>query len=465
MAAKIPGVGGVAGLLGELLGNETMRSIVMWQVFGDIMQATLEPFTTALRQDLFAKTPDVALGVAEAATAVIKGHKSFDDAAKEAAQWGVSRDHFQTLVDVAGEPPGPETLLLLWRRKVIPEKGAGPGEVSVEQGIREGRIKNKWIEPLKALKTALPSPEMALQALLEGQTDRANAQDLYEQWGGDPRFFQLMFDTRGSAPTPLEAAEMARRNIIPWDGDGAGVVSFRQAFLEGPWRNKWLDPYRALSEYLPPPRTVTALVREGALTDAQAAVIYQKTGLSKEMAAVYITAAHHQKTAATRELTKSDVLTAYQDRLIPHDQALKLLVKLGWQAVDAEFELAVADFRRDHALINGAINKIKSLFIARKIDEAAATTALGALGLTADHMSGLFAVWRIERLNQVQRLTAAEWAEAAYYQLITPAEAIAALTALGFTPYEAWVRVGIRLHGKIDVPEPAKDIPPAYTAK
>ena len=75
---------------------------------------------------------------------------------------------------------------------------------------------------------------------------------------------------------------MARRGIIPWDGEGAGVVSFRQAFLEGPWRNKWEPYFRSLADYIPPPRTVTAMVREGAMTDADALKWYRAAGLTQE---------------------------------------------------------------------------------------------------------------------------------------------------------------------------------------
>jgi hypothetical protein len=55
---------------------------------------------------------------------------------------------------------------------------------------------------------------------------------------------------------------MANRGIIPWSGSGPRSTSFEQAFLEGPWRNKWLGPFRKAAEYFPPPRTITAMYNE-----------------------------------------------------------------------------------------------------------------------------------------------------------------------------------------------------------
>jgi hypothetical protein len=461
----LPGIplgGGISGALQGLLGSQAVRSIAEWMMLQNLVQALEAPLTAELGQSAFGQFPTLVSPPAELAAGVIRGYLTKDAALNEAKKSGYDKEPFQLLLDIGGQPPPPGVLLELWRRKVIPEKGDGAGAVSVEQGIKEGDTKNKWIEPLKALKTALPSPDMALQALLQGQTERPNALDLYEQWGGDPRYFDLMFETRGSAPSPLEAASMAHRGIIPWSGRGPDVVSFEQAFLEGPWRNKWLEPMHQLGDYLPPPRTVTAMLREGALTDAQGAALFAKSGLSPELVKAYMAAAHHQKTAASKDLAKSDILAAAVDGLMSEADALNLLGKLGWSQQDAQLELDIAQFRRVKSLYDGAIRKVGTLYIARKLSPTAAQTALAQLGATPAHISQLFAVWDVERANLVQRLTPAEWATAVKDGLITEGEGIAQLQALGFSEFEAWVRIALANKGNMATKPPPSDIPASY---
>jgi len=65
--------------------------------------------------------------------------------------------------------------------------------------------------------------------------------------------------------------------------------------------------------------------REGALTDAQAIALYQKSGLTPELAKAYLAAASTQRTAKTHELAQSTVEALYRDRLIPRTEAAAFL--------------------------------------------------------------------------------------------------------------------------------------------
>jgi hypothetical protein len=452
--------GAAAGLGKSLLGSDVVRAILVWQVLGQVAGPLLEPLAEELRQLVSERFPDLPLSPEVAADAAIRGHLDPQAAAQEAAKGGIDAERFRTLLANAGEAPAVGVLLELWRRGVIPEQGAGADAVSVEQGIKEGRTHDKWIEALKRLRYSLPSPESALQALLEGQTDEATARDLYARWGGDPEHFQLLFETRGSAPTPLEAAEMARRGVIPWEGTGPGATSYQQAFLEGPWRNKWSDPYRALAQYLPPPRTVTAMVREGSLTDDQALQLYREAGLSEELAAAYLASAHNQRTQADRELSKSDVLDLYQERALDREAALGLLQALRYSQQDAEWLLDARDFRVAKQLLDSALSRLRSLYVARKLPEGDLRSALGVLKVPSDQVEQLLQTWTLERALNVKALTAAEIADAVWYELISVEEGLSELEALGYSPRDAWLRLGVRLHGPPTAQAPADTLPP-----
>lgn len=427
--SSIPGPG--------LFRNETVKSIVVWGILAQLLSPLLQPLVQEIQTLVFPRFPDTPLSPAEAAAAVVKGHANEERGAAEAAISGLDLERFRLLVQAIQNPPGVETLLELWRRRVIPEAGTGAESVSVEQGIREGQTGNKWIEPLKALRTQLPSPQAALAALLEGQINESTARELYAEWGGDPRYFELQFNTQGSAPTPLEAAEMARRGIIPWEGEGPGVVSFRQAFLEGPWRNKWLGPYRSLSEYIPPPRTVTAMVREGSLSDADALGLFGAAGLNPKLAAAYLASAHKTKVSADHQLAKSDVLTLYYDQLWSREEALAALRGLDYSAENAAFLLDYTDFRRDKALLDRAVGRIHSLYVGHRIDKSAALAGLDGLGLATASRDHLLLTWDQERALNVRLLTPAEWATLARDRVIGPAEAAAELVGLGYSERDA----------------------------
>jgi hypothetical protein len=444
MAINIP-----SGIFRGLGGGQMLQQLFLWQVAAQVMGVALAPEMQGLQEELFKLNPSLQLSVADAVAAAVRSYWTLDEAATEASLSGVNRERFQILYDSAGNPPGVTELLELWRRKVIPETGSGADSLSYEQGVREGQTKNKWIEPLKALKTALPAPESALEALLEGQTDEATARDLYEQWGGDPRYFTLMFDTRGSAPTPLEAASMARRGIIPWEGTGPDVVSFQQAFLEGPWRNKWLTPYQKVSEYLPPPRTVTALLRAGTIDVATATRIFEQSGLSPELTAAYVKDATQQRTQATRDLAKSTILSLYEEGRFTRQQALDELAKRGEPADVAEYEVQEAEWRRTKTITDHAVTKIHGLYVAHKTDKTTAGAALGELKLDKTQVDALFTVWDVERAATVKTLTTAQMLDLLLLG-VGSAEVMAMLQDDGYTAGDAEALVRIKLKVPFD---------------
>lgn len=451
----VGGIGGIGGRLGAFASNPQLRQIFIWQVLQQFTAAILAPEVLGVQQEMFQLNASAPLSPAEAAAAVIRGYMTHAEGEHEARNSGLDARRFSIMVDENGNPPGVGELLELWRRGVIPEKGEGAGAVSYEQGVREGQTKNKWVDPLKALKTALPAPGSALAALLEGQTDAATARKLYEEWGGDPRYFELLFNTQGSAPTPLEAAMMARRGLIPWEGQGPGVTSFRQAFLEGPWRNKWEKAYREAANYIPPPRATTAMLRNGAITEAQAAKFYAWAGADAEVTAALIADAHHQKTASTRELVKADVLNLYAEGVFDRPTTLQHLADLGYSGPAAEFEVEAVDFHRVKGLIDHAVTRIHALYVGHKISKDNAMLALNQLAIPPTQRDALMQVWDLERAENVRVLTPAEVVHLVKLNILPEPEALTLLQQDGYSARDAWLRLAVGLGAPPQAPEPA----------
>lgn len=445
---------GVSDLFGAK-GKNVAEQLVVWGVLNQLISTAMGPIFTGLAREINDKLPLTPLSPADLADMVVRHILALPAARDYAAQSGIAGADFERLVQSAGEGPAPGELAEALRRGIIPESGAGPDSTSFEQGLAESHLRDKWAETVKKLAVNEPSPGDALDALLEGQIPEEQAKELYQRFGGDLEHFQWLFNSRGSAPTPVEASEMANRGIIPWDGEGPDVVSYHQAFLEGPWRDKWEQPYRGLAQYRPPLRTITAMVRNGSISDDVALQWFRDLGASDDMAQAQLRDAHSQKTQAQKELAVSTVLDLYRVRFIDTATASGMLEALRYSAADAAFLLELEDFKVIQSALTQAIAKLKALYVARKIDAGTVKNDLNALLIPPAHSDELLQTWDLERQANVKTLTAAEIATAMHWQIITQDEAQAELENMGYTPRDAWIYLSQHEHQALPNPPAA----------
>jgi hypothetical protein len=452
--------------LGDILGggasNDSARQLFVWGILYGLLSAVFEPVTTEISQEVWeaavAGNLHRALSPDELATMVVRGWMTQGAGEAEATKSGVAQNDFANMVNNRRNPIAPEEAAVALRRKIIPETAA-PGSVSFLNAITEGNLGDQWAPVIQQLASQIPSPADVLRGVLQGQVPAgSDGRDLYKQVGGqdiDPNtqfdWYTFLFNTEGSAPSPVEAGVMARRGAIPWgdgqDGpviEGPGAVSFHQAFLEGPWRNKWEPAFKALTQYLPPPRTVTAMLKQGALSVAEATQLLTEQGLSPTLVAAYINAATATKTAATKKLSESNVLTLLADKLIDEPAAVTMLEQLGYPANEAAVlattgtaALAISDLKAN-------VNRVGTYYIGHKIDRANALTMLATLGLDAGSAAAKVDAWTVERQANVRVLTAAQIANAWEFQILTEGEALAELEVLGYTPLDAWTVLSIK---------------------
>jgi hypothetical protein len=290
---------------------------------------------------------------------------------------------------------------------------------------------------------------------LEGQITEDEARERYLKAGGDPTWFKTSYNANGQAPTPNEALELLNRGIIAEHGTGPESTSYEQAFLEGPWRNKWLKPFLALREYLPPPRTVTAMFHAGQLDHDRAAELLTKQGLAPDLIQAYLSPGHTSATTADRALTKSDILDAYADGLMTKDQTIKALENIRFSAHDAELIVQLQDARTVARQVNAGVTRTRTLFLAGKISRDDARRALIALGISDQQAVSMLATWSISTSVPVRTLTESQITAAHHYSLMTTTDALAALVALGYDDLDAWLLLSIRNHGPLaDAPRP-----------
>lgn len=437
------------------------QQFMVWGVAFQLAGQLLAPFLQVVANELWSEFPDRPLSPADAADMVLRGLLDQETGAGIAKKSGVPPSDFALLVNDVGEPPGVMTLLEMVRRGLIPVDAQDPTTPSFTTGVRYSRVRDEWIPALFGLQYNLPTAGDVIDAAVESQIDDPTARELLGKVGTDPAYYDLLFHTRGRPPGPGELADAANRGYIPWTGAGPTTTTFEQGIAESAVKNKWTSVLQQLAQYLPPPRTVTALLRAGSITEDEALALFKDHGLSPPLAAAYVVDASNQKVVKDKELAKSEIESLYEQQIIGHVEATNMLGALGYAEPVAAFLLELQDFKRVNRFINTAVAKIHTLYVARKVDSAAATAALGELKVAANQITQLMQLWTLERDATVRILTEAQVVDAAFYQVISWDQAQAELVALGYTPYDAWVLSGVRNHGPVGTAPPQGPSPTA----
>lgn len=437
--------------IGDILGGKAgeTANIFLYNVLGQVVSAILLPYITAIEQEQLSLNPDVALNPGQLATAVLRGYMAEADGAAEAAKSGLDAAKFGIYWRSNGLPIAPQQAAEALRRGFLPEDSGDPNTPGYLQAIREGDLRDIWADVVKQLATSLPSPLDAVAADVQSQLDSATAREYYIKFGGDPAYYDMLYNVAGAPISAGEAGTLANRGVIPWKGRGAGTVSFEQAIYEGHQKDKW-EPYLAkLQEYLPPPRTITAMQKAGTFTDAQATTLYLHYGMTPEMAASYTANAHAEKVAGTKDLAESTIRALYDDQLMDAATATQLLGILGYSPDDAAFILAVEDTRLQQGMLHSAITRLQTLYIARKVHENDVLAALAQLGVKSTQVNNLLSLWKLERANNIKILTQAEVVDAWAYQVLSESEAMAELEGIGYTAFDAWVLLSNKNKGPL----------------
>lgn len=379
-----------------------------------------------------------------AAEAVVRGFLDHKAGVSLAALSGVDAADFAVMVNLAGDAPSPTELSVALRRGIIPENSGDPAKPGFVQGIQQGRLANKWTGMLKALAQEWPTPTDALEARLVGQVTTEESKQLYAKFGGDPEFWQLLFNTRGEAPTPLELGVLANRGAIPWEGLGPDRISFTQGFHEGRWRNKWEDAYRNLAKFRPPESTVTLFLAHGVISAEEAADEYAKLGMDAVTIKRYMDEADLMAFSDYRGATVTAILQAYHEQLITRDQALTILTDLHVDRRAAAILLELQDIQRAFEAVQNALTRIRTLYANRKITLRTVKQALTDLGVPATSIDSIVKAWQIENSVSVRVLTEAQIADAFKLGFMNEAEALTELENLGYTPFDAWILLSLK---------------------
>jgi hypothetical protein len=442
-----------AGLFGE---GSIGEQLLVWGVLNELFGAALTPAVNEIIQSVNQVDTNAVLTPEQLAVAVVRQIVTNATGQSEAAKSGVGTDGFANLVALA-QQPADLSLILQNARRQLGQVGPGMSvHLDMPQVLQDLGINPEYWPLINASVLVQPSAAEVLNAWLEGQIEETEAVARLNATGIDPTWIQTAYNSNGQAPTPTQALDMLNRGLIPATGTGPASISFQQAFLEGPWRNKWQPVFEQLRFYIPPPRTVTALLKEGAITESQATQYLADSGLDPTLTAIYLAAASHTTSATQRELTQAQIIDLYESKLLTEAEAQADLVALKFTATDAALLLALADQRQAASSVKSAVGRLQNLYLAGTNSVTVTQTSLHALGLSDANISNLIATWNLERTSKVASLTESQVVAAWFYggfgtndSPAAIATAVGRLGALGYSQADALLLLTARFHTPI----------------
>lgn len=390
-----------------------------YAVVSGIVSAALQPFIVGVSQASFSALPDLPLSPADMALAVVRGIVSEGDGAKEARNTGVNADRFGVLVANTGEPPGLMQLLEAYRRGFI-DQG------QLEHGIRQSRVRDEWIPTVLKLQYAPPPIGEAIAAAVQNHLSQADARRFVSEAGVDPVNFDWLYETHGRPPGVFEVGELVNR--------GEESLDFlKQAIRESDIKDKYVDAVAKLIRKIPPERTVVSAIRQGVLSPADGVRKLMDLGFNASDAAMLASEAQSTKHAATKDLARAQITQLYEERLIPKDQATKLLHGLGYDATEVGMLLSLADHSRHYKFQASAISRVHSLYIAHRLARHDASTSLDKIGVDPGGRDDLLTLWDAERAANVPHLSVAQLQHAVRQGIITHGDFATRVEAMGYS--------------------------------
>jgi hypothetical protein len=310
--------------------------------------------------------------------------------AEEAKASGIDFGRLQVLAELAGLPPGEETLIDMWRRGIIDGSGYA-------QGLREGHTKTKWTAALSARFYQLLPPGVLVRLRLKGWIEDPEYKARMARHGFRPASAEDWFLAEGRPAAPQQMATAVARGIDGPDGRPMDEAQFVKGIRESDIRPEWAQMLWGIRFAYPPLFQINRLVQAGAIDAATAVSWAHKNRYAPEVV-----------TALDRYWGTGPSATA--------DPYVKR----------AETQL----WSRTH-----------SSFIAGEADEATARQRLDRLGVTGQNQDDVIDLWQEEADLIRKQLTPAQ-IKKAYAKLVTnPAtgqpwtrdDALAALINRGYS--------------------------------
>jgi len=286
----------------------------------------------------------------------------------------------------------------LWLRKDISD--AKMYERMRELGYtdtRIGELTKLWtiIPPVQDILTMVAheafEPDAVSQMGLEDEFPSAQASWLSKQGLSD--FWQRKYwASHWEQPSIQMGFEMLHRGVI----DAATLdMLFRTVELPPYWRDKLTQiayqPYTRVD--------VRRMYDMGVLGEAELQTAYTDIGYDTEHAEKMVEFTKRYVEDADRDLTKSEILKGYRNKLLTRSDAVALLMDIRYSDPQANYYVELEDYRELEDIQSAAIATIKTKYTNNLIDRADAQRLLDGLNLPAAQVTLWLERWDVSLIE------------------------------------------------------------------
>jgi len=356
------------------------------------------------------------------------------DAYKSAQAYGVGNDQLDALTRILGLPPGLDLVARMVFRGILER---GDFTLAALQSNRRTEWQAFEFEGYRQIPTA----EQFVEAHLRGWITQQEMYDGTALHGMSQANTDLEFEIHRRPMTVRQITQ-----ALAWGGTfqpAAGeiqdpyVASVHQANL-GP---EWYDLGEHLKHTYSVPFWWRSMVEAGALAPAEATTILLRLG--NPPAFVDQAVAHFSSggTAATKELTKAELLAEYEGGYITQAEYSTALQALGFTGTALQLELELGDARQAKAWREKVVEAIHKAYLEHEIDDTAAISELATVNVLGATATRFLQLWQLERLYSRTRLTEAQVVKAYGKGLIAQADALARLQDFGLSAADAATRL------------------------
>jgi len=148
------------------------------------------------------------------------------------------------------------------------------------------------------------------------------------------------------------------------------------------------------------------------------------------------------KVQAHKDVTEAQIATMFEAGAISKADAEQRLEHLGYAAGEVDFILSIYDERRHLTMIQGAINQVRKVFLARRIDDTTASNLLDKLGVDPGARDTYITVWQVEQASELRELTAPQIGAMLKKGLFTDDQAVTRWEEMGYSADDAALLLG-----------------------
>jgi len=385
--------------------------------------------TQRLKNDLLTLYTDVPLSPADLADMVERNIIMPGTGEQEAAKSGMSPANFDLLVKDTGEPYGIEQALNLLRRGLITQE-------RFTEVLYYSRVRNEFLPDVLDLAHDTMSQGDAIEAALKEIIPNDQAADLFAKAGGLPDQFNTLLAAAGN-PVGVEHAVMMWMHGVISEQELQTIVAHSRInpmFYDVVKTTglKWLSVIQ-----------IELGLKAGTVTPDDATRWLTQDGYPPDQIAAFVMGASAGKTAAHKQLNESQITELYEAGFFTADQASAELQALGYDAGETPWILQLYEEKRKIAMAQAAVNQVRKVYLARRVDDTAATTMLDGLGIDPGARDQYLAVWKVEQESELKELTAAQIGSAFKKGIVDDNGALIRWVEMGYTNADAAILLAL----------------------